>query len=150
MFHEALSKVSVDLSIVDLDIPFNFIFTVGSTTNCYANLAVITWQVLFVSIPMIYLAIQILYYFSTAKELMRINGTTKSFVANHLSESVAGAATTIRAFKEEDHFFAKNLELIDNNGSPFFHYFSANEWLIQRLETLSAVVLSFAGLCMDS
>ncbi|KAL3630667.1 Multidrug resistance-associated protein 7 [Castilleja foliolosa] len=146
-----LSRVSADLSIVDLDIPFNLIFTIGSTTNCYANLvvlAVITWQVLFVSIPMIYLAIRLQkYYYSTAKELMRINGTTKSFVANHLSESVAGA-TTIRAFKEEDRFFAKNLELIDNNGSPFFNYFSANEWLIQRLETLSAAVLSFAGLCM--
>nr|QWN59136.1 ATP-binding cassette C transporter [Rehmannia glutinosa] len=146
-----LSRVSSDLSIVDLDIPFNLIFTVGSTTNCYANLAVlavITWQVLFVSIPMIYLAIRLQkYYYSSAKELMRINGTTKSFVANHLAESVAGA-TTIRAFKEEDRFFTKNLELIDNNGSPFFHYFSANEWLIQRLETISATVLSFAGLCM--
>lgn len=78
---------------------------------------------------------------------MRINGTTKSFVANHVAESVAGVIT-IRAFKEEDRFFAKNLELIDINGSPFFHYFSANEWLIQRLETLSATVLAFAGLCM--
>ncbi|KAI3458058.1 hypothetical protein Pfo_014721 [Paulownia fortunei] len=146
-----LSRVSSDLSIVDLDIPFNLIFTVGSTTNCYANLAVlavITWQVLFVSIPMIFLAIRLQrYYYSSAKEFMRINGTTKSFVANHLAESVAGV-TTIRAFKEEDRFFAKNLELIDTNGSPFFHYFSANEWLIQRLETLSATVLSFAGLCM--
>lgn len=87
------------------------------------------------------------YYFSSAKEFMRINGTTKSFVANHLAESIAGVIT-IRAFKEEDRFFAQNLELIDTNGSPFFHYFSANEWLIQRLETLSATVLSFAGLCM--
>lgn len=78
---------------------------------------------------------------------MRINGTTKSFVANHLAESVAGV-TTIRAFKEEDRFFAKSLQLIDTNGSPYFHYFSANEWLIQRLETISATVLSFAGLCM--
>ncbi|KAK4384895.1 ABC transporter C family member 10 [Sesamum angolense] len=146
-----LSRVSSDLSIVDLDVPFNLIFTVGSTTNCYANLAVlavITWQVLFVSVPMIFLAIRLQkYYYSSAKELMRINGTTKSFVANHLAESVAGVVT-IRAFKEEDRFFAKNLELIDTNGSPFFHYFSANEWLIQRLETLSATVLAFAGLCM--
>ncbi|KAL0304369.1 UNVERIFIED_CONTAM: ABC transporter C family member 10 [Sesamum radiatum] len=146
-----LSRVSSDLSIVDLDVPFNLVFTVGSTTNCYANLAVlavITWQVLFVSVPMICLAIRLQkYYYSSAKELMRINGTTKSFVANHLAESVAGVIT-IRAFKEEDRFFAKNLELIDTNGSPFFHYFSANEWLIQRLETLSATVLAFAGLCM--
>ncbi|XP_042032115.1 ABC transporter C family member 10-like [Salvia splendens] len=146
-----LSRVSADLSIVDLDLPFNLIFTVGSTTNCYANLAVlaiITWQVLFVSIPMIILAIRLQsYYYCSAKELMRINGTTKSLVANHLAESVAGV-TTIRAFNEEDRFLEKNLELIDTNGSPYFNYFSANEWLIQRLEIISATVLSFAGLCM--
>lgn len=78
---------------------------------------------------------------------MRINGTTKSLVANHLAESVAGV-TTIRAFEEEERFFMKNLELIDVNASPFFHSFAANEWLIQRLETLSATVLASAALCM--
>ncbi|KAL3819674.1 hypothetical protein ACJIZ3_005579 [Penstemon smallii] len=146
-----LSRVSADLSIVDLDLPFYLIFAVGATINCYCNLVVlvvVTWQVLFVSIPMVFLAIRLQsYYFSWAKELMRINGTTKSFIANHLAESVAGVIT-IRAFKEEDRFFAKNLELIDTNGNPFFHYFIANEWLIQRLETLSATILAFASLCM--
>jgi len=78
---------------------------------------------------------------------MRMNGTTKSFVANHLAESVAGAVT-IRAFEEEDRFFQKNLGLIDVNASPYFHSFAANEWLIQRLETVSAVVLASAALCM--
>ncbi|KAK4485344.1 hypothetical protein RD792_007981 [Penstemon davidsonii] len=127
-----LSRVSADLSIVDLELPFYLIFAVGATINCYSNLvvlAVVTWQVLFVSIPMVFLAIRLQsYYFSSAKVLMRINGTTKSFIANHLAESVAGVIT-IRAFKEEDRFFAKNLELIDTNGSPFFHYFTANEWV---------------------
>ncbi|XAR52260.1 Xenobiotic-transporting ATPase [Bertholletia excelsa] len=146
-----LSRVSSDLSIVDLDLPFSFIFTLGSTTNTYANLtvlAVVTWQVLFVSIPMIILAIRLQsYYFASAKELMRINGTTKSLVANHLAESIAGSMT-IRAFEEEDRFFAKNLDLIDTNASPFFHSFAANEWFIQRLETLSAIVLSSSAFCM--
>ncbi|CAI0449808.1 unnamed protein product [Linum tenue] len=146
-----LSRVSSDLSIVDLDVPFWFILAVGATSNNYANLgvlAVITWQVLFVSIPMIYLAIRLQkYYFSSAKEFMRINGTTKSYVANHLAESVAGAIT-IRAFRQEERFFAKNLDLIDKNASPFFHSFTANEWLIQRLETMSAAVLASAALCM--
>ena len=87
------------------------------------------------------------YYFSSAKEFMRINGTTKSFVANHLAESLAGAMT-IRAFEEEDRFFAKNLDLIDTNASPSFYSFAANEWLIQRLEILSATVLASAALCM--
>ncbi|XVF53472.1 hypothetical protein PTKIN_Ptkin05aG0101800 [Pterospermum kingtungense] len=141
-------NVSSDLSIVDLDVPFNLIFAVGATINAYSNLgvlAVVTWQVLFVSIPIIYAAIRIQkYYFSTAKELMRINGTTKSLVANHLVGSIAGAIT-IRAFEEEEWFFAKNLDLIDTDASPFFHNFSANEWLIQRSETLSTTVLASAA-----
>ncbi|XP_062120268.1 ABC transporter C family member 10-like [Humulus lupulus] len=146
-----LSRVSADLSIVDLDVPFSLLFAVGATMNAVANvgvLAVITWQVLFVSLPTVYLTYRLQsYYFSTAKELMRINGTTKSLVANHIAESVAGAIT-IRAFEEEERFFSKNLELVDINASPFFHSFAANEWLIQRLETLSATILASAALCM--
>ncbi|PON57770.1 ATP-binding cassette containing protein [Parasponia andersonii] len=138
-----LSQVSSDLSIVDLDIAFGLFFAAGASMNVVANLgvlAVITWQVLSVSVPTIYLAFRL-------QELMRINGTTKSLIANHLAESVAGA-TTIRAFGEEERFFMKNLELIDTNASPFFHIFAANEWLIQRLETLSATVLASAAFCM--
>ncbi|XP_030501864.2 ABC transporter C family member 10 [Cannabis sativa] len=146
-----LSRVSADLSIVDLDVPFSLIFAVGATMNAVANLGVlaaITWQVLFVSLPTVYLTYRLQsYYFSTAKELMRINGTTKSLVANHIAESVAGSIT-IRAFEEEERFFSKNLQLVDINASPFFHSFAANEWLIQRLETLSATVLASAALCM--
>lgn len=78
---------------------------------------------------------------------MRLNGTTRSLVANHLSESISGT-TTIRAFEEEEQFFAKNFEIIDKNASPFFHSFAANEWLIQRLETVSAVILSSSALVM--
>ena len=80
---------------------------------------------------------------------MRINGTTKSFVASHLSESIAGAMT-IRAFGEEDRHFSKNLGFIDMNASPFFYSFTANEWLIQRLEILCAIVLSSSALALTS
>jgi len=87
------------------------------------------------------------YYFAAAKELMRLNGTTRSLIANHLAESISGTMT-IRAFQEEERFFAKNYELVDQNASPFFHNFAANEWLIQRLETVSAAILSSSALVM--
>ncbi|KAK7380442.1 hypothetical protein VNO78_32953 [Psophocarpus tetragonolobus] len=145
-----LSRVSLDLSIADLDIPFVLTYTVGATLNCYADLtvlAVVTWQVLFVAIPMVYVVIRLQrYYFAAANEYMRMNGTTKSFLANHVAETVAGAMT-IRAFEEEDRFFVKNLNLIDTNASPFFHSFASNEWLILRLETACAVVLASVALC---
>ncbi|XP_073110615.1 ABC transporter C family member 10 isoform X1 [Elaeis guineensis] len=146
-----LSRVSSDLSIVDLDVPFSLNFSINATMYAYSNigvLAVVTWQVLFVAIPMVYLAIRLQsYYMATAKELMRINGTTKSLVANHLAESVAGAIT-IRAFGEEERFFAKNLMLVDKNASPFFHNFASSEWLIQRLETMGSAILSSSALVM--
>ncbi|KAL6865109.1 hypothetical protein ACP4OV_016260 [Aristida adscensionis] len=146
-----LSRVSSDLSIVDLDLPFAFMFCSSSSLNAYSNLgvlAVVTWQVLFVSVPMIVMAIKLQrYYLASAKELMRINGTTKSALANQLGESISGAIT-IRAFEEEDRFFAKNLELVDKNAAPCFYNFAATEWLIQRLETMSAAVLSFSAFVM--
>lgn len=66
---------------------------------------------------------------------------------NLRAESAAGAMT-IRAFEVEDSFLAKNLDLIDENASPFFHNFAANEWLIQRVETLSSTILAVAAVCM--
>uniref|UniRef100_A0A453QSD8 ABC transmembrane type-1 domain-containing protein n=1 Tax=Aegilops tauschii subsp. strangulata TaxID=200361 RepID=A0A453QSD8_AEGTS len=135
-----LSRVSSDLSIVDLDIPFALVVSLGTSLNACSNLgvlAVVTWQVLFVSVPMIVLAIRLQrYYLASAKELMRINGTTKSALVSHLGESIAGAIT-IRAFEGEDRFFAKNLDLVDKNASPYFCNFAATEWLIQHIEIMS-------------
>ena len=78
---------------------------------------------------------------------MRINGTTKSTVASTLAEAISGA-TTIRAFGKEDQYFSNAVKLINNNASPFFHSFSSNEWLIQRLEMLCAVILSCSALAL--
>ncbi|KAI3996082.1 hypothetical protein MKX01_018151 [Papaver californicum] len=146
-----LSRVSSDLSILDLDIPFSLTLSVVVAIATYASLgvlAVITWPVLFVSIPMILMAICLQkYYFASANEFMRINGTTKSMIVNHLAETTAGAMT-IRAFEKEDRFFAEYLELIDKNSSPAFHIESSVEWLILHLEILSAVVLSTSALVM--
>ncbi|KAF2313409.1 hypothetical protein GH714_010834 [Hevea brasiliensis] len=139
-----LSRVSSDLGITDLDVAFTMSFTSGTTIIACSNFAVLTyfmWPVLFVIIPIVYLSILLQRrYFASTKELMRINGTTKSSVASHLAESIAGAMT-IRAFGQEERFFSKNLDLIDKNARPYFHNFSASDWLILRLELLSAIVL---------
>ncbi|KAH7839793.1 hypothetical protein Vadar_008968 [Vaccinium darrowii] len=146
-----LSRVSSDMSIVDLELALLFTLSTGTTMNTYfifGVLAFLTWPILFVILPMVYITIILQrFYFSSAKELMRIDGTTKSSVASHLAESVAGAVT-IRAFGEEDQFFSESLQRIDANASAFFHCFSAHEWLIQRLEILCAIVLSCSALGM--
>ena len=55
-------QVSSDLSIVDLDVPFGLMFAAGASLNAYSNLgvlAVVTWQVLFVIVPMMVLALRL-------------------------------------------------------------------------------------------
>ncbi|KAL6986365.1 hypothetical protein U1Q18_019733 [Sarracenia purpurea var. burkii] len=146
-----LSRASSDLSIVDLKLPFKLSVALVSTMTTYFSygiLVVHTWPILLVIIPMVYLTVLLQsYYFASSKELMRIDGTTKSSIASYVAESIAGAMT-IRAFGEENRFFAEYLNLIDTNASPYFHNFSANEWLIQRLEIVCAIVLSSSALAM--
>ncbi|GAB4834510.1 hypothetical protein Ancab_032767 [Ancistrocladus abbreviatus] len=108
-----LSRVSSDLSLVDLDVPNSVIITVGGTIGTYcifAVLAFFAWELLFVIIPMIYLTIVLQgYYFASAKELMRITGVSNSAVASHVAETAAGAMT-IRASGEERQMSLKNLD----------------------------------------
>ena len=66
---------------------------------------------------------------------MRINGTTKSFVASYLAESIAGAMT-IRAFGEEDRHFSKNLKRV----------LLGSFW--EAFEILCAIVLSSSALAL--
>ncbi|KAK2664213.1 hypothetical protein Ddye_002787 [Dipteronia dyeriana] len=146
-----LSRVSSDMSIIDTELAFHLSKAVGADLNAYSCLlllGILAWPILLVIIPMIYFSILLQrYYFASAKELMRMNGTTKSSIASHLAESIVGA-TTIRAFGEEDGFFSKHLKLIDANACPYFHSCSVDEWLVQRLEILCAIVLSSSALAM--
>ncbi|XP_009594769.2 ABC transporter C family member 10-like isoform X2 [Nicotiana tomentosiformis] len=152
-FGRILSRVSSDLSTVDIELPFLINYTVGSiiiSYSTYVILCLLAPEVLLVIVLMIYATILVQrYYNASAKELMRLNGTTKSLVANHLAESISGL-TTIRSFVQEGHFFFKNLEFIDKNARPFFHTFSATEWLILRLEIMCAVIMSSWMLGMTS
>ncbi|KAK2654038.1 hypothetical protein Ddye_013894 [Dipteronia dyeriana] len=80
-----LSRVSSDLTIVDLDIRFSLIFTVVVTINAYASfgvLAVVTWQVLFVFITVIYVAIQLQIRYRLNAPLV-LQGISCTFEGGH-------------------------------------------------------------------
>lgn len=78
---------------------------------------------------------------------MRLNATTKAPIVNFSGEAAQGAAT-IRAFQMVEKFKRKNLCLIDNDSSLYFHNSAALEWLIQRLEFLSNILLCATGLLL--
>lgn len=134
-----LTRASSDMSILDYDIPFSFAFVVAAVIEISATIiimAAVTWQVLLVAIPVIIGTIYVQrYYLASARELVRINGTTKAPVMNHASETSLGVVT-IRAFAMTEKFIHTNLQLIDSDATLFFHTIATLEWVLLRVETL--------------
>ncbi|KAI3670532.1 hypothetical protein L1987_87870 [Smallanthus sonchifolius] len=143
-----LTRVSSDLSVIDFDIPFSVVFAISAGIELLATIGImasVTWQVLIVAIFAIVASKYIQgYYQPTARELMRINGTTKAPVMNYASETSLGVAT-IRAFKMQDRFFKEYLKLVDRDASTSIFSNATLEWLILRTEAFSNLTLITAG-----
>nr|XP_043631930.1 ABC transporter C family member 8-like [Erigeron canadensis] len=143
-----LTRASSDLNVIDFDIPFSFAFVVAGSVEVLGTIGVmasVTWQVLIV-VVLATVATKYAqgYYQPTARELMRINGTTKAPVMNYTSETSLGVAT-IRAFKMQDRFFKNYLKLVDTDASTFIFSNATLEWLILRTEAFSNLILFTAG-----
>ncbi|KAH6807283.1 multidrug resistance-associated protein 3 [Perilla frutescens var. frutescens] len=118
-----LNRSSTDQSIVDTDIPYRL-----------AGLAFAIIQLL----SIIALMCQA-YYSSTARELARMVPIQQAPILHHFSESIAGA-TVIRSFNQEDRFWKRNVDLIDNYSRVAFHNSGTMEWLCVRINFLFNLV----------
>ncbi|KAM0827964.1 hypothetical protein ACQ4PT_067850 [Festuca glaucescens] len=164
-----LTRASSDLSILDFDIPYSMAFVATGGIEVVTTVLVIstvTWQVLVVAVPVAITMVYVQrYYVASARELVRINGTTKAPVMNYAAESILGVVT-IRAFAATDMFIRNNLQLIDNDATMFFHTVAAQEWVLIRVEALQSLTIltsslflilippgvispGFAGLCLS-
>ncbi|XP_058770986.1 ABC transporter C family member 5-like [Vicia villosa] len=145
-----LNRVSIDQSVVDLDIPFRLGGFASSTIQLIGIVAVmsqVTWQVLLLVVPMAIGCLSMQkYYIASSRELVRIVSIQKSPIIQLFGESIAGAAT-IRGFGQEKRFLKRNLYLLDCFARPFFCSLAAIEWLCLRMELLSTCVFAF---CMFS
>ncbi|KAG7997591.1 hypothetical protein I3843_01G218100 [Carya illinoinensis] len=143
-----LTRASSDLSIVDFDIPFSIIFVAAASIELLGTIgimAAVTWQVLIVAILAVVGAKYVQgYYQASARELIRINGTTKAPVMNYAAETSLGVVT-IRAFNTADRFFRNYQKLIDTDARLFFYSNVSMEWLIIRIEFLQNLTLFTAA-----
>ena len=140
------NSVSVDQSVVDLDIAFRlggFASTTIQLLGIVAVMSKVTWQVLILIVPMAVACMWMQrYYIASSRELTRILSVQKSPVIHLFSESIAGAAT-IRGFGQEKRFMKRNLYLLDCFARPLFSSLAAIEWLCLRMELLSTFVFAF-------
>lgn len=148
-----LNRASSDQSVVDLDIPFRLGSYASTTIQLMAVIGVmcqVTWQVLLLFIPVAATCLWLQrYYMASARELTRLVGVQKSPIIHHFGESISGAVT-IRGFEQQKRYIKTNFTLVDNYSRPFFHSFSAIEWLCLRMELLSTFVFAFSMVLLVS
>ncbi|KAK1575542.1 hypothetical protein Q3G72_006373 [Acer saccharum] len=143
------ARMSSDMNTLDIDLSATINVSVAATIDALmivAIMASVTWPVLIVAIPTIIIAKYVQgYYLSSAREFMRMNGTTIAPILNYVSETSQGVVS-IRAFNMMEMFFENYLKLIDTDARLFFHSNAAIEWLVLRIETLQNLVILTAAL----
>ncbi|CAN8257543.1 unnamed protein product [Cochlearia groenlandica] len=148
-----LNRVSIDQSVVDLDIPFRLGGFASTTIQLIGIVGVmtnVTWQVFLLVIPSGIACLWMQkYYMASSRELVRIVSIQKSPIIHLFGESIAGAAT-IRGFGQEKRFMKRNLYLLDCFSRPFFCSIAAIEWLCLRMELLSTFVFAFCMILLVS
>ncbi|XP_015938667.1 ABC transporter C family member 8 [Arachis duranensis] len=146
-----LTRASSDLSILDFDIPYSITFVASVAIEIVVIIGImasVTWQVLIVAIPATLASKYVQgYYQASAREIIRINGTTKAPVMNFAAETSLGVVT-VRAFNMVDRFVKNYLKLVDTDASLFFHSNVTMEWLIIRIETLQNLTVFTAALLL--
>ncbi|KAJ4887060.1 ABC transporter C family member 8 [Raphanus sativus] len=146
-----LTRASSDMNILDFDIPSAFILVVVPAIELTAALIImtyVTWQVIIIALLAL-AATKVVqdYYLASARELIRINGTTKAPVMNYAAETSLGVVT-IRAFGTVDRFFRSYLNLVDADAALFFLSNAAMEWVIMRIEILQNMTLFTCALLL--
>ncbi|KAJ1420286.1 P-loop containing nucleoside triphosphate hydrolase [Sesbania bispinosa] len=146
-----LTRASSDLSILDFDIPYSITFVACVAIEILVTICImasVTWQVLIVAIPAMVASKYVQgYYQASARELIRINGTTKAPVMNFAAETSLGVVT-VRTFNMVDRFFRNYLKLVDTDATLFFHSNVAMEWLLLRIEALQNLTVVTAALLL--
>ncbi|WRX15414.1 ABC transporter-like [Theobroma cacao] len=134
-----LDRFSTDQSVVDTDISYRLaglVFAIIQLISVVFLLSLVDWKFVLLFLVIFYISMRYqAYYITTARELARMVGVQKAPVLHHFSETIAGAAT-IRCFDQEEQFFTRILNLIDDFSCIAFHNSATIEWLCVRVNFL--------------
>lgn len=139
-----LNRFSKDMDNMDVLLPFASQDFMQIFFAAIAAIVTISWILpwfLIPIVPMIYAFLVLQrYYKRTSRELKRIDGTSRSPMYAHFTESIDGLAT-LRAFKCEEQFNQRFDEYVDNNNSSYHMFTCAGRWLGIRLDALAALIV---------
>ncbi|KAJ8612536.1 hypothetical protein CTAYLR_003705 [Chrysophaeum taylorii] len=146
------NRFSTDIQSIDRNVSNAVVFVIRGVISPLVSLYAIgssVWWLLPCFIPMLAAAFQVaVSYLHVARDLKRIDSTTKSPVYACFNESLNGLST-LRAFDGAfDRFKAKFSGLVDRTNSAELSLFAANFWLSVRLNTLGASVTGLTAIVL--
>ena len=138
------NRFSTDVQAVDRNVSNTVMFLIRSLVAPLVSLFAIGRRVPWLLpcfVPVLAVAFSVaLRYLSIARDLKRIDSTTKSPVYALFNESLNGLAT-LRAFTGAFGRFSGDFQrLVDRTNSAELHLFALSYWLSVRLNTLGATV----------
>ncbi|KAJ3031489.1 UNVERIFIED_CONTAM: hypothetical protein HDU68_003429 [Siphonaria sp. JEL0065] len=144
-----LNRFSRDVDAIDNQLSFSFRQLISQVA-----ITLSTFIVMCSALPWFTGAVipaLVIYYFistvyrNTARELKRLDSTSKSPLYANFGETLIGIAT-IRAYNDQHRFMVRNDEITDNNNSPYFLLMTAQNWLSLRLQLIGSLLVMCAAL----
>ncbi|CAM9097728.1 unnamed protein product [Laminaria digitata] len=140
-----VNRFSRDAFSVDDPLPFHLNVLLAQAAGLLATAVVLSSTsplllVLFLPLGVVYAKLQ-RYYRSSSRELRRLDSTSRSPMYALFSETLDGAVT-IRAFAQEELFFARFVTLLADNQRATFAGSMASAWLSLRLQGLGVIVIA--------
>ncbi|RHY24580.1 hypothetical protein DYB32_008792, partial [Aphanomyces invadans] len=141
-----LNRYSNDMNTVDMGLPFGLSGLSATTFITLFSLGTMIYVIQYMGVflvPLLYAYASIgRYYVQPAREMERVNKTTKSPLLNLISESIEGVLV-IRAFgaKQMRRFQRLHYRNVDTNNEAAFASQVLSMWFSLRMQLTSAFVL---------
>ncbi|KAH0954120.1 hypothetical protein HN011_011629 [Eciton burchellii] len=139
-----LNRFSADMGVIDKKISTSIkrltSFVLLCSSAMIVNVIISPWF-LIAAVPTscAYYVFQ-RFYRRSARQLQRLDGSTRGPVAAHFSETLSGLPT-LRAFKQEDRFMEETMKRLDVNTNAFLILNTSSRWLGIALDYLGAVIV---------
>ncbi|KAF0684701.1 hypothetical protein As57867_023264, partial [Aphanomyces stellatus] len=148
-----LNRYTNDFGVVDVDIPLSLGYLTSTTFLAVCTMATAMYMAQYMSLivlPLLYVYVAMgQFYVKPARELERVNKTTKSPLLNLISESIEGALV-IRAFgdKQVRRFQRRHFGNVDAANESMFAKEIVTQWLALRIQFTSAAVLAVVSVAL--
>ncbi|OQR67649.1 multidrug resistance-associated protein 1-like [Tropilaelaps mercedesae] len=138
-----INRFGKDIDVLDLELYLHLDGWLDSFFQVIATVLLVCIKIPFfllivLAISLVYFVIQKIYM-TASRQFRRLQSTTRSPVLNNFAETLNGASS-IRAYKVEQHFIRKCQIRIDLNQNCYFHSMATGRWAAVRIEWLSAVI----------